>query len=688
MASIEDLFKASSSTKRKFENPSELDPTQTYKSAKLNQNSDVKRSAHALVADEADNDEEAGPALPPDLGEEDGDDEEGRFFGDGMDENAKEAMDYLNNADKEGAIIEEKYDLAWLRKLLVSFEKKISKNSDLRLRYGDDPSKFMASEADLDDAIKDLSILSEHPELYKDFAKLGAANLVQQLTHDNTDIAIDAIKIISELTDEDVEAEQEQWDALVTAMFEENFLSILISTFTRFNEDDDADASGVYHSLSVIENLLSQPSNMDLIGKQNELISWLLKRIQAGETSTTQNKLYASEILSILTQSSSPNRRRVIEANAVEPLLTLLSAYRRDDPQKESEEEEYMENLFNCLTSLVDEPEGKDEFLKAEGIELCLLMIRDGKLSKNRALKVLDHACGYAETGNPDEPQTNGKPDSKDKRKIAVESITINSAVALCEKVVEARGLKPLFSAFMKTKKHDPDTTEHLIGIFASLLRSLPGNSEPRFRVLAKFLEKEYEKIGKLIALRRSYVSRVAAFDARLRDRMRGLSREMQEELELQSISERLDEGLYCLERIDVILAWLVAEDDGAKKAVVTALADRDESLADVKRTLQAQLDGILEVEPAEREMLQALCSILLESHDTLPFRVIHLPPSMSNPIPLGHINPDFPNPNSSNDAPVVIYGYTPSINLGILGCVLFFLAGILHEYQLFEFRM
>ena len=77
----------------------------------------------------------------------------------------------------------------------------------------------MGSEADLDADIKALSILSEHPVLYEEFAQLGCvSSLVSLLSHENTDIAIDAIEIISELTDEDVEAEEPQWNALVDAM--------------------------------------------------------------------------------------------------------------------------------------------------------------------------------------------------------------------------------------------------------------------------------------------------------------------------------------------------------------------------------------------------------------------------------------------------------------------------------------
>lgn len=88
----------------------------------------------------------------------------------------------------------------------------------------------MASEADLDTEIKSLSILSEHPELYEEFAKLGCVgSLVSLLSHDNTDIAIDVIQIINELTDEDVQAEQEQWDSLVNALVRAD-----IPSYTRF----------------------------------------------------------------------------------------------------------------------------------------------------------------------------------------------------------------------------------------------------------------------------------------------------------------------------------------------------------------------------------------------------------------------------------------------------------------------
>lgn len=84
--------------------------------------------------------------------------------------------------------------------------------------------RFLASEADLDVEIKALSVLSEHPELYEEFAELGCVgSLVSLLAHENTDIAIDAIEILGELVDEDVQAETAQWNALANAMVSENY---------------------------------------------------------------------------------------------------------------------------------------------------------------------------------------------------------------------------------------------------------------------------------------------------------------------------------------------------------------------------------------------------------------------------------------------------------------------------------
>ena len=414
----------------------------------------------------------------------------------------------------------------------------------------------MGSEADLDSDVKSLSILSEHPELYGEFANLGCvASLVSLLAHENTDIAIDAIEIINELTDENIEAEQEQWDALIDALLEAGLLNLLYENISRLNEDIESDRAGTYHVLGVLENLSSRPSIVSIIGKDTQLLSWLLSRIRKLEQPITQNKQYSAEILAILLQSSSTNRAQLIALNGIDIFLQLLSPYRKRDPSKGTEEEEYVENIFDCLTCCIDGSEGKAKFLEAEGVELCLIMLREGKMSRPRALRLLDHALGGPE------------------------------GAACCERLIEAAGLKPTFSHFMK--KQDSEATEHLLGMLSSMLRLLPANEAPRIRLLAKFVEKEYQVPGRLLHLRREWVTKVAKVDQDIKNERANLVAEEHKERADEWFSRRLDAGLYILQTIDVILAWLVAEDDGARRKIQELLADRDEGLGDIKATLE-----------------------------------------------------------------------------------------------------
>lgn len=434
-------------------------------------------------------------------------------------------------------------------------------------------ARFMGSEADLDADIKSLSILSEHPELYEEFVKLGCvSSLVSLLSHDNTDIAIDAIEIINELTDEDVEAEQDQWDALVDAMLEADLLNLLYENISRLNEDIESDRAGIYHVLSVLEDLSSRPSIATTIGQKTQLLPWLLSRIRKPESTVSQNKQYAAEILAILLQSSSENCTKIISLDGIDAILQLLSSYRKRDPAKGTEEEEYMANIFDCITCLADPAAGKAKFVEAEGIELGLIMLREGKTSKPRALRLFDHALGGA--GN----------------------------AACCEKLVEAAGLKPTFGLFMK--KQDKDMTEHLLGILASMLRSLPANEAPRIRLLAKFVEKDYQACDRLIKLRREYVSKGAVIDDEVKKERAKLDAEESEERADEWLSRRLDAGLYVLQTVDVILAWLVAEDDGARRKI-QVLADREDVFKDIGATLQGRslvsFKGVRNADPARR---------------------------------------------------------------------------------------
>ena len=78
-----------------------------YKAAKLEANGDVKSKGKApMVEDEGEDDGEAGPELPPDFEEDIPDDEEGRFFGGGMERQTAEAMHYIDQQDEAEGDVE------------------------------------------------------------------------------------------------------------------------------------------------------------------------------------------------------------------------------------------------------------------------------------------------------------------------------------------------------------------------------------------------------------------------------------------------------------------------------------------------------------------------------------------------------------------------------------------------------
>ena len=88
--------------------------------------------------------------------------------------------------------------------------------------------------------------------------------------------------------------------------------------------------------------------------------------------------------------------------------------------------------------------------------------------------------------------------------------------------------------------------------------------------------------------IRRESASKVAAVDQDIRREKARLSPGQDEgDRGDEWFSRRMDAGLYSLQTADVVLAWLVAEDAGAKNRIRGLLAERDESLEVVRATLQ-----------------------------------------------------------------------------------------------------
>ena len=93
--------------------------------------------------------------------------------------------------------------------MLINFEKKINKNIKLRMKYINEPEKFMESEIELYDSIQELYAIAAYSELYIDLVTYKAMNsILGMLTHENTDISICTIGLLQELFDIDIILEE------------------------------------------------------------------------------------------------------------------------------------------------------------------------------------------------------------------------------------------------------------------------------------------------------------------------------------------------------------------------------------------------------------------------------------------------------------------------------------------------
>ncbi|KAH7343526.1 DUF1716-domain-containing protein [Rhizoctonia solani] len=537
-------------------------------------------------------------------------DDEGRFFGGGLTDEQKKILNIFDRAGGEGAQDEEASELntVGVRRLLSKLEKAVAKNQDQRSKYPNAPEKFIDSEADLDAAIKALLPLAQAPTIaYPELIKSGAtALLVGLLSHENMDIVIDVVEVIHEFTDEDVGGEDEDEDEeedgegqvtkkseealnnLIDALVTSQTLELLVQNLSRMDEKEETDRQGVFHTLGIFENVLaSRPMLAETLVSTTTIIQWLLNRIIQKEHD--DNRGYAAEVLSILVQSSRSNRLVLAKADGVDIILRALSAFRKRDPAG-ADETEFMENVFDALCSSLAEPEIRELFQQAEGVDLMVLITKENMASKSRAIKVLDYALSGP------------------------------LGAVSCATFIEAMGLKPLFSAFMgkNSKKSKSGTAMpasedigHILGVIASLFANLDSDSPPRIRVLAKFVEGEYEKVDRLVELREQAESRLKITDREINAEKKELLAEGEDVSEMEDIFllRRLDGGLFTLQIIDVLLAWVIMEDDGIKQHVEMLFGRRGKTLKDIEKVLKGYLGNIDEVD-AEDETPEAIASI------------------------------------------------------------------------------
>jgi len=488
------------------------------------------------------------------------------------------ALNELSNAQKLELLLQddaedemgEVLDVTGVKKMLLNFEKKVFKNQELRIKHADAPEKFMESEVDLHEEIEKLHVLATVPELYPTIVDMNCLNTtIGLLNHENSDIVIAVVSLLQELTDIDqLEESEEGAESLMAALLEQQIVALLVQVLEKLDEKVREESEGIHNVLAIVENMCEFKNDQvcQAAGSQG-LLQWLLKRLKVRQFDP--NKLYCSEILSILVQSSTVNQELVGSMDGIDTLLQCLAYYKRRDPSS-PEELELMENLFNCLCTTLVCVANRSKFLKGEGLQLMILMMKEKKLlSKSSSLKVLDHAmCNAEGTDN-------------------------------CMKFVEVYGLRTLFPQFMKTpkaKKHgglsEQEHEEHVCGIVASLFKNVQGPL--RDRVINKFLENDHEKVDRLIELHFKYLQRVREADDAFRRDNPSFEDDIIDDIEDEKYLRRLDAGLYTLQLVDYIVMELhVCGLASIKSRLGTLLNRHGDSMKTVKTIMSEYVERL-----------------------------------------------------------------------------------------------
>lgn len=500
----------------------------------------------------------------------------------------------LANADAQEI---DHLDARALKSMVNTLEKLIRKNALLRSKYADTPEKFMDSEVALDEELTKWKQVAASPALYPHLVELEVVPMLLALfAHENLDIRLDVISLLADLTDvDDADASLQATLLLVNALMEHKLLSLLVTNLYQLDvpdiDDKEEEAAGIYNSLQILENLADlEPKACEQVCATTEVFPFLLKQV-TGKRRFSQNKLYASEILSILLQSGAQSREKFIvlavadadtsakkskrnekakPADLMDELLQAIAPYRKRDPSSE-EEEEFVENLVNSLCSVLLLPAAQNHFRHLEGLELVLRCMKDRTQYVFRgALRILDHAI----IGN--------------KRN--------------CERLVEVGGLKILFSVFMgkktakvKNKKvkgaEKAKEEENIMSIMASLCALL--TPEAKYDVFdrfhAKFVENDMEKMDRLVDLFAKYHHRVAQSDLAEKSEY-----DDDEDEEDERYLRRLDAGLFTLQRIAHAVAHLCHFSKKNRAYVMVKFHERSIDMELLSQILREQLEMLV----------------------------------------------------------------------------------------------
>ncbi|BAM40143.1 uncharacterized protein TOT_020001057 [Theileria orientalis strain Shintoku] len=477
-----------------------------------------------------------------------------------------------------------------IKKYVNLLLKRYQTNQNDRITNPDDPEKWIKSEVDLDEHIRLFADLSTIPSLYPQFLNLGGFKVLSDiLSHQNIDIVIPCITVLSELLDPEIIFNLNNTEDFLKEL---EFLSIhklCINGLLKIEEDNgEMDYNGVKSSFELIENLVEiTPSVINDMATNVDLLGFLIKRMKTSKTMEyDSNRIHASEILCIILQGS---EEAVVKVGNKDPLdgidamLRIIAIYRKRDPES-IEEEELVENVFQCLCRLMFNKDNQLRFGKIQGLQLAIRLIRERRKTYKQALKLLDYAL-------LDCPEN-------------------------CKQFVVLFGLKCIFSVLMRkgvsTKvgsEEEKQEDENVVSVLNSLCSHC--NGEELSRVVNKFVENKHEKLERIVELHKKYTQRSKALLKKI-EQNKQHSKEIFDMLSLnegeQSYLDKYEAGLSICQMIDCVMVRLYNVDNkNLPLCLLVLLHNKGVDIQDIYNNVSDFLEHLSEDARDTREVVEGL---------------------------------------------------------------------------------
>lgn len=480
-----------------------------------------------------------------------------------------------------------------IRRHIVSLESKLLRNQQDREENPDDPERWIKSEVDLEEQIRLFQDLPTKPELYEVFEEHGGLRvLCDALLHPNIDIAMTTLTVLNDLLDPETIVGMNNAKRFLSTLRTLGIDKLCITALLKINEDNgEVDYEGVKCALGLLENLLELfPPLAAEVGTNVDLVLFLLKRMKSSKTiEYDHNRVHAGELLCILLQQSEDCLKLVGDSkvDGIDRLLRIITVYRKKDPEG-IEQEEVVENTFQCLCSLMLIESNRTTFAKLQGIKLLIRLIKERRSTYKLAIRLLDYA--------------------------------LMDCPASCNMFVEGMGLKSISSVLMrkgvKNKQRSEDEKqedEHILGVLHSLCAHCTGTNLAR--VINKFVEHKYEKLERIVELHEKYtaLSKVAARHMENRSRSSksmlsaGGARQDEEYL------ERYEAGLSNCQLSDSILIRLYNMGNGnLSTCLLLLLHNKGVKIQDIYDNISDYLDHMDESAKDSKSRMDKLLKIFL----------------------------------------------------------------------------